>query len=152
MFDLSLAKIVVIGLLAMLLVGPDRLPRYAAQLAKWIRVLRGMADDAKSRVAAEMGPEFEDVDWQRLDPRRYHPRRLLQDAWNSADDAREPAQAAEPDPMRDEVAAHPVAADAAAEPADGPTEPGILELFAAHEAEQRALRNATAPETGAAAA
>lgn len=83
MFDLGLDKLLVIGVLALFLVGPDKLPLYAAQLAKWIRVARSMADDAKHRVAAEMGPEFEDVDWASLDPRRYHPKRLLQEAWNA---------------------------------------------------------------------
>ena len=83
MFDLGLDKLLVIGVLALFLVGPDKLPLYAAQLARWIRVARTLADEAKHRVATEMGPEFEDVDWASLDPRRYHPRRLLQEAWNA---------------------------------------------------------------------
>ncbi len=84
MFGLPLDKLLVIGVLALFLIGPDKLPRYAAQLAKWVRVARSMTDEAKKRVASELGPEFEDVDWAGLDPRRYHPRRLLTDAWNSA--------------------------------------------------------------------
>jgi sec-independent protein translocase protein TatB len=80
MFDLSLGKIAVIAVIALFLVGPDKLPAYAAQLGRWVRVARGMLDGAKERVREEMGPEFDDVDWQRLDPRRYDPRSIIRDA------------------------------------------------------------------------
>ena len=45
-------------------------------------------------MAEELGPEFEDVDWASLDPRRYHPRRLLLEAWNAA-----PERRPEPQPV-----------------------------------------------------
>lgn len=82
--DLSIGKLLVIGVVALFFVSPDKLPQYAAQLARWVRVVRSFTDEAKQRVATEMGPEFEDVDWAKLDPRRYHPRRLLTEAWNAA--------------------------------------------------------------------
>ncbi|MET1019756.1 MAG: Sec-independent protein translocase TatB, partial [Microterricola sp.] len=28
----------------------------------------------------EMGPEFDDVDWKKLDPRQYDPRRIIREA------------------------------------------------------------------------
>ena len=34
----------------------------------------------KSRVREEMGPEIDDVDWRKLDPRQYDPRRIIRDA------------------------------------------------------------------------
>jgi sec-independent protein translocase protein TatB len=92
-FDLSIGKLLVIGVIALFLVGPDKLPQYAAVLGRWVRAARAMADQAKQRVASEMGPEFEDVDWASLDPRRYHPRRLLMDAWNAAPEGRAPEDA-----------------------------------------------------------
>ena len=91
MFDLSVGKLLVVALVALFLIGPERLPHYAAQLGKWVRVGRRMLDEAKGRVADELGPEFKDTDWQALDPRKYHPRRMIQDAWN----ATEPADPAE---------------------------------------------------------
>ncbi len=90
MFDLSIGKLLVIGVLALFLVGPDKLPVYAAQLARWVRVARVMLDQSKQRMAEELGPEFEDVDWASLDPRRYHPKRLLLEAWNAAPEREEP--------------------------------------------------------------
>jgi sec-independent protein translocase protein TatB len=92
-FDLSIGKLLVIGVLALFLVGPEKLPIFAAQLARWVRVARGMFDQTKQRMAEELGPEFEDVDWASLDPRRYHPKRLLQEAWNAAP---EPSRSREP--------------------------------------------------------
>ena len=91
MFDLSIGKLLVIGVIALFLVGPEKLPVYAAQLGRWVRVARAMFDQSKQRLATELGPEFEDVDWASLDPRRYHPRRLLMDAWNAAPETAEPA-------------------------------------------------------------
>ena len=32
------------------------------------------------RMREEMGPEFDEVDWRRLDPRQYDPRRIVMDA------------------------------------------------------------------------
>ncbi|WGD38606.1 Sec-independent protein translocase TatB [Lysinibacter sp. HNR] len=70
----------VIGLLAVFLLGPERLPEYAAKLARLIKQLRVMADGAKDRMREEMGPEFDEVDWKKLDPRQYDPRRIIRDA------------------------------------------------------------------------
>ena len=80
MFDLSLEKLLVIGVVALFLIGPDKLPAYAAKLGQWVRIARGMVDGAKERVRTEMGPEFDDVDWQQLDPRRYDPRNIIREA------------------------------------------------------------------------
>jgi Tat protein translocase TatB subunit len=77
MLDLSFEKLLVIGVVALFLIGPQRLPHYAAQLGKWVRLLRTMTDGARERLREEMG---EDVDWQQLDPRRYDPRRIIREA------------------------------------------------------------------------
>jgi len=62
------------------IIGPDRLPAYAAKLALFLTALRRMADGAKDRMRDEMGPDFDDVDWQKLDPRQYDPRRIIREA------------------------------------------------------------------------
>jgi sec-independent protein translocase protein TatB len=80
MLDLSFGKIAVILVVALFLVGPDKLPAYAAKLGQWVRVARSMLDGAKERMRDELGPEFDDVDWQRLDPRQYDPRKIVRDA------------------------------------------------------------------------
>jgi sec-independent protein translocase protein TatB len=64
----------------MILLGPERLPYYASQLAKLTKTVRNMADGAKGRMREEMGPEFDEVDWKKLDPRQYDPRRIIREA------------------------------------------------------------------------
>jgi sec-independent protein translocase protein TatB len=73
-------KLFVIALIAVLLLGPTRLPIYAQKLAQLVKTVRGMADSARDRMRDEMGDEFNDVDWQKLDPRQYDPRRIIRDA------------------------------------------------------------------------
>lgn len=80
MFDLSFEKIAVIAVIAVFLLGPERLPHYAAQFARLVKSLRQMADGAKDRLRDEMGPEYDDVDWKKLDPRQYDPRRIIREA------------------------------------------------------------------------
>ena len=55
-------KILIIGIIAVLLLGPQRLPMYAQKLAEFVKAVRRFADTAKDRMREEMGPEFDDVD------------------------------------------------------------------------------------------
>jgi sec-independent protein translocase protein TatB len=77
---LTFEKLLLIGLIAVLIIGPDRLPALAAQFARLIRSLRDMANGAKERMREEMGPDYDDVDWKKLDPRQYDPRRIIREA------------------------------------------------------------------------
>lgn len=76
----SFDKLLLIALVAVVVLGPSRLPYYAEKLRDGIRAMRGFAEDAKDRMREEMGPEFDEVDWQKLDPRKYDPRRIVRDA------------------------------------------------------------------------
>lgn len=80
MFGLTFEKLLLIGLIAVFVLGPERLPEYSAKLARLVRSLRDMANGAKDRLRDEMGPDFDDVDWQKLDPRQYDPRRIIREA------------------------------------------------------------------------
>jgi sec-independent protein translocase protein TatB len=92
-FGLTFDKLLIIALIAVFLIGPDRLPGYAAQLARLAKSLRAMANGAKERMRDEMGPEFDEVDWTKLDPRKYDPRRIIREALQE-DDATAAAAAA----------------------------------------------------------
>ncbi|MFT2815774.1 Sec-independent protein translocase TatB [Leifsonia sp. A12D58] len=80
MFGLTFEKVLVIGIIAVFLLGPEKLPQYAAKFAQLVRQLRDMANGAKDRMRDEMGPDFDDVDWKKLDPRQYDPRRIIREA------------------------------------------------------------------------
>lgn len=79
-FGLTIEKLLLIGVIALFLIGPDRLPAYSAQFGRLIRQLRDMASGAKVRMREELGPDFDDVDWKKLDPRQYDPRRIIREA------------------------------------------------------------------------
>ncbi|MDR7234238.1 Sec-independent protein translocase TatB [Agrococcus sediminis] len=77
---ITLDKLLLIALLAAFLIGPERLPALAEKLGALVRGLRDLAGGAKERMREEMGPEFDEVDWQKLDPRQYDPRRIVMEA------------------------------------------------------------------------
>ena len=79
-FGLSFEKVLIIAIIAAFLIGPQKLPQYAASLARLVKRVRQMADSAQERVREEMGPDFEDLDWRKMDPRQYDPRRIIREA------------------------------------------------------------------------
>jgi sec-independent protein translocase protein TatB len=79
-FGLSGEKLLILAIIAVFVLGPERLPEYAKGLANIIKSIRKMADGAKTQIKDELGPEYEDVDWRKLDPRQYDPRRIIREA------------------------------------------------------------------------
>ncbi len=73
-------EIILILIIAFFVLGPSKMPEYAAALARTVRRMRDMAEGAKTQIRDEMGPAFDDVDWQQLDPRQYDPRRIVREA------------------------------------------------------------------------
>jgi sec-independent protein translocase protein TatB len=79
-FGLTIEKLLLIGVIAAFVVGPERLPRYAETLANITKRAREWISTARTRVKDEMGEDFADVDWRTLDPRQYDPRRIIREA------------------------------------------------------------------------
>ncbi len=79
-FGLTIEKLLLIGIIAVFLIGPDRLPGYTAQFARLIKSMRDMAKGAKDRMKDELGPDFDELEWKKLDPRQYDPRRIIREA------------------------------------------------------------------------
>ncbi len=100
-FGLTFDKLLIIGIIAVFLLGPERLPHYASQLARLVKSLRGMANGAKERMREEMGPDFDDIDWKKLDPRQYDPRRIIREALLDDEPAGPVASAATVKPVRE---------------------------------------------------
>ncbi|QDB79699.1 Sec-independent protein translocase TatB [Georgenia wutianyii] len=72
------AELLVLVVLAVVLVGPERLPEYARKLAGLVVALKRLAAEGSERVRAELGDEIADL--QALDPRQYDPRRIVREA------------------------------------------------------------------------
>jgi len=101
-FGVGLGEATVLLVIALLVVGPERLPGYAQQLGRLVREGRRVAMGLREQVREEIGPEFDDVDWRKLDPRQYDPRRIVRDALSEAweDESEASARAARQTPTR----------------------------------------------------
>jgi len=69
MFDVGLLELAVIALVAILVLGPDKLPDLARQAAQFLHKARAMATSARDDLRGELGPEFSDLQLRDLDPR-----------------------------------------------------------------------------------
>ena len=80
MFDINGGEFIILMVVAVFVIGPERMPEYAAKLARLARQARAMADTAKDQLREQMGPDFDDVDWKQYDLRQYDPRRIVREA------------------------------------------------------------------------
>jgi sec-independent protein translocase protein TatB len=80
MLDVNGWELIMLVVVGILVLGPERLPEYAGKLANLVRQVRNLATNARSQLKDQMGPEFEDVDWRQFDPRQYDPRRIVREA------------------------------------------------------------------------
>ena len=86
-FGINGSEFLVIILVAVIVVGPQRLPEYTRKLTQLVRQLRVFLDNARSQIAEEVGPEMADLDLSSLDPRQYDPRKIVRDALGEDIDA-----------------------------------------------------------------
>jgi len=75
--DLNVTKLLVLGVIALLVFGPDRLPLMAAQAGRALRELRKLLDGAKSELQENLGPEFSQLDLADLNPRHFVRKHLV---------------------------------------------------------------------------
>ena len=69
MFDVGLLELAVIALVAVIVLGPDKLPDLARQAAQLLHRARGLATNARDELRNELGPEYSDLQLRDLDPR-----------------------------------------------------------------------------------
>ena len=77
MFDLSITKILVLAVIALVIFGPDQLPKIARQAGQALRDLRRIAESAKADLQEGLGPEFRDFDITDLHPKNFVRKHLL---------------------------------------------------------------------------
>ena len=85
MFDLSLTKILVLLVIALVVFGPNELPKLAAQAGRALRDLRRIAEGAKADLKEGLGPEFKDFDLDDLNPRRFVQKHLFDEPGTTPD-------------------------------------------------------------------
>lgn len=79
MFDLSLPKLLILAVLALIVFGPNELPAIAAKVGRTLHDLRRIGESAKADLREGLGPEFSDFDLDDLHPRRFAQKHLLSD-------------------------------------------------------------------------
>ncbi|GGU99274.1 sec-independent protein translocase protein TatB [Streptomyces albospinus] len=77
-FGMSTADLLVIGVIGVLLFGPDKLPEFIRNVTGFLRKVREFSDSAKEDVRNELGPEFKDFEFEDLHPKNFVRKRLLQ--------------------------------------------------------------------------
>lgn len=93
MFDIGIEKFGLLIVLALIIFGPDQLPRIARQAGQTLRQLRRLAADATDDLKAGLGPEYADLDIADLNPRRFVRKHLFEEF-----DADNPDRFSPPDP------------------------------------------------------
>jgi sec-independent protein translocase protein TatB len=76
-FDLSVTKLLVLAVIALVVFGPHELPKIAQQAGRALRDLRRIAEGAKADLREGLGPEFQDFDFEDLNPKRFVRKHLL---------------------------------------------------------------------------
>ena len=61
MFDVGLGELLALGVVALLVFGPDRLPAIASDAGRWLRELRGMSNRARKELSDAVGPDVADL-------------------------------------------------------------------------------------------
>ena len=100
MFDLSIPKLLVLAVIALVVFGPNELPEIAAQAGRALRDLRQIAEGAKNDLREGLGPEFADFDIEDLNPKRLAQEHLFGDL--NADQAAQQQPAANGTPVTPE--------------------------------------------------
>ncbi|MCX6444999.1 MAG: sec-independent translocase [Actinobacteria bacterium] len=70
-FDFGAGEIVGLALLAMILLGPDKLPQFAVDAAKFVKKMRAFATTATNELKENLGPGFEDLQPSDLRPKAF---------------------------------------------------------------------------------
>ena len=94
MFDLSLPKLLVLAVIALVVFGPHELPKIASQAGRALRDLRKIAEGAKNDLREGLGPEFADFEIEDLNPKRFMQKHLFEDL-NGGAEPRSPAAASQ---------------------------------------------------------
>ena len=75
-FDIGAGEILGLAILGMILLGPERLPKAAAEAAQWVKKLRTLSQTATSELRENLGPGFENLQPADLHPKTFVKKQL----------------------------------------------------------------------------
>ncbi|MER5786578.1 sec-independent translocase [Streptomyces mobaraensis] len=77
MLDIGLPELIALVVLALLIFGPDKLPKMIQDVSRTLRKLRQFSESAKEDIRSELGPEFKDFEFEDLNPRTFVRKHVL---------------------------------------------------------------------------
>jgi len=75
-FDFGAGELIGLAILAIILIGPERLPNFAVDAAKFVKRIREMASKATEELKENLGPGFEDLKPTDLNPKSFIKKQL----------------------------------------------------------------------------
>ncbi|MEU5433931.1 sec-independent translocase [Streptomyces sp. NPDC020719] len=75
--DIGPMELVTLVILAVLIFGPDKLPKLIQDVSGFIRKIRSFSETAKADIRAELGPEFKDFEFEDLHPKTFVRKQLM---------------------------------------------------------------------------
>ncbi|WP_411102033.1 sec-independent translocase [Streptomyces sp. cmx-4-9] len=76
--DIGALELVTIVVLAILIFGPEKLPKVIQDVTGVIRKIRAFSDSAKQDIRSELGPEFKDFEFEDLNPKTFIRKQLTE--------------------------------------------------------------------------
>jgi sec-independent protein translocase protein TatB len=77
--DIGPLELVTIVVLAVLVFGPDKLPKVIQDVMRTVRKVREFSESAKQDIRQELGPEFKDFEFEDLNPKTFIRKQLEND-------------------------------------------------------------------------
>ena len=78
MLDIGAGELLGLALVALLLLGPKKLPTFAADAARFIKKIRSFTQSATNDLRENLGPGFEDLSVSDLNPKTFIKRQVAQ--------------------------------------------------------------------------
>ncbi|MCB5166947.1 Sec-independent protein translocase subunit TatB [Streptomyces bambusae] len=69
--DIGGLELLTLVVLAVLIFGPDKLPKVVQDVSRFIRKIREFSDSAKHDIRSELGPDFKDFEFEDLNPKTF---------------------------------------------------------------------------------
>jgi sec-independent protein translocase protein TatB len=77
--DIGPLELVTLIVLAVLVFGPDKLPKVIQDVTRTIRKIRDFSESAKQDIRQELGPEFKEFEFEDLNPKTFIRKQLDND-------------------------------------------------------------------------
>ncbi len=92
MFGIGLTELAVIAFVAVIVMGPDKIPVLAKQAGAMLRKARDFANAARDELRDELGPDYADLELRDLDPRRIVRKHIIEAMEEDDPEPRRPGQ------------------------------------------------------------